>query len=261
MLQPASDRAAASAIPNELVGLQRVAFARAARRQRTTLFLQVIIALVAGVTVYVPERYGAYPAALITMLLGIAYAMMSWFYKDARYLAERIRRITLLAGGLGSTVPTAERQDILARFSQKSLAEGTTLADPSYFTAHGPPSAQCLAEMLEESAFWTYHQLRLCAKISWITFGVFLFLFIFMLFSILPFITTESALSNVRVICAMLILLVSNDVFGNAQDYTTASVLFQILSFVCKETKPPDTSWTIFYLLSVIITPLLSARP
>jgi hypothetical protein len=234
----------------QLIGLQRVGFARAAWRQRATIVIQILIAIVASATVFVPEQYGAYLAALFVMLLGIGYAASSWFYKEARFLAERIRRITLFSGGLGTVISISERQDILARFSQEELIEGEKLADPNYCASSSPVGSQRLAEMLEEAAFFTFHQFRLCAAISWTITGGLLLLSIFMLFSILPFVSVERALVGVRVVCAMIILLLSNDFFGNSQDYTAALVI--IKNVIARIETNKEAGYPLDHLLLIV---------
>lgn len=214
----------------QLTGLQRAEFARAARWHRALLVCQAAVAGLAAVTVYLREGTATYIFAVITVMVAIAYTAVNWRYGTTRWNAERARRATLLAGGLGVQIPEAEFRDMMARFSA-TREQGRKLEDPNYYAAKGEPGPKRLSEMLEESAFWSADMFRISAGISWVALAVLLALLLAALFAALPFVPAQSWMTAVRVVCAMLVLLVSKDLLGSAQDYSkTAAALSPLIA-------------------------------
>jgi hypothetical protein len=220
----------------EIVGLQRAEFARAASLQGRILYVQIAIALVAIATV-VRNDLVVYIAALATMTGGLVWARADYQYKESRAQAERARRATLLTDGLGGALSAAEVRDLKAHFSV-TAEQGRLLEDASYYATHENPGPQRLAEMLEETAFWTFQLLRYSAKRFWLLFTAFLACGLLLLFGSIPFASTQQVLGGVRIACAMLVLLVSTDVLGRALAYSRASHTVDRICLRIKEIKP-----------------------
>lgn len=212
-------------VPNsnpKLIGLQRAEFDKAARLQYRILHIQIAITVLACAAVYITDERAAYLTAIFTLALSAYWAWIAWQYRESRSLAERVRRATLIAEGLGVELSAAERRDILVRFSVKSDA-GKEYEDPQYYAANAEPGHPRLAEMLEESAFWSSFLLQASARRTWAVFATFLAASLILLFSTLPFAGTQHWLSGVRVVCGMVVFLVSTDIFGAALAYSSSA--------------------------------------
>jgi uncharacterized membrane protein len=216
--------------------LQRAEFVKAAALQSRILSVQIAIAVLAGATVYVASEVGAYISALATLVAGLVWAWFDRRYKDARSQAERARRATLIMDGLGPFLSPAELVSLEARFSA-TPQEGAKHEDPAYYAASAPPGPPRLAEMLEETAFWSCQLFRHSANRTWILFAVFTACLLLFLFASIPFVGMQQVLGGVRVACAMLMLLVSADVIGRASAYSKASHDLELIGLRLEKAK------------------------
>lgn len=205
-----------------LIGAQRSEFSKAAKLQSIILRAQIAIAGLAAVTVFATSDLATYAAALLTVVTALLWAWLSWRYREVRSLAERARRATLVTGGLGSPMSPDEYRDLMIRLSSSSR-ETSVLADAGYFAANSSQGYARLAEMLEESAFYSSHLLRWSSERTWKIFGAFVTVSLLLLFTALPFVGSQQWLGGVRVVCSMLILLISADVLGAALSYSSAA--------------------------------------
>ncbi len=111
-----------------------------------------------------------------------------------------------------------------------SAAQARSQEDRNYFQSAAPPGPQRLAEMLEESAFWTLALQRASAKFMWMFCVFLIILCIAAIFAIVPHASGDQAMIYTRVICAVLIFIVSTDMVGAARGYTdTAHTLDRLL--------------------------------
>jgi hypothetical protein len=134
--------------------------------------VQIAIAILAAATVYITNDVGVYGSALATAIAALLWAWFDWHYKEARGQAERVRRATLIMDGLGTSLSPSELKELKARFTA-TPEEGEKLEDPAYYAATAPPGPARLAEMLDETAFWSCHLLRHSANRAWFFFSLF----------------------------------------------------------------------------------------
>lgn len=206
----------------KLIGLQRAEFNKAAKLQLWILRVQVFIAIVAGAAVFVEDSVVAYSATIAAVTLALVWAWLGWSYRESRGQAERSRRATLLMDGLGVQVSSGELRDLEASFTI-SPEEGAKHEDPNYYATQAPPGDARLAEMIEETTFWSADLMHYSARRTWILFIVFLGLGLAFLFAAVPWSGNEEIKGGVRVFCALLTLLVSTDVLGAAFSYGNAA--------------------------------------
>ena len=205
----------------QLLGLQRAEFQKAAGLQTWLGRIQVFIALGGVAGVFITQPIATYATAIVSLILAVVYAWISVSYRSSRSLAEQVRRATLLAGGLGIQISPAERRDILTRFSVNE-DEGRRYEDPNYFASRADLGPRRLTEMLEESAFWSADLYRESAKRSWRWFIGFIVAAVCMLL-VLPLISGPGWIDGARVICVMLVLFVSNEALGTTLAYQDAA--------------------------------------
>jgi hypothetical protein len=138
----------------ELVGFMRAEFARATLFRRWQLFLQFGVAIPAGVSVFVSADQPTYYLALGGFLLLVFWLAADWCSHRHRDSAEAARRALLLWDGLGQRPSASALLDLRQAFSV-SDAQGQAAQDPNYYASEQPPGPARLAEIIEESAFWT----------------------------------------------------------------------------------------------------------
>jgi hypothetical protein len=135
------------------------------------LTAQFVIAAAALLTVPFSDGTLLYVAAAVTLMLTALWVWLSYQLASSRAHAERLRRTTLIAGGLGIQLSGTEVIELLSdgNTSDEKAAE---LADPAYFASDAPPGPLRLAAMLNESANFTVVLAGMAAKESWLFFLV-----------------------------------------------------------------------------------------
>ena len=122
------------------------------------------ILLVAIGTFFIDHPNGPYLAALISMGLTTARLAFRYSADKSRRLAERARRTVLLCNGLGLPLDGKLLTDMLAEFSPVTSSTMALEAADTYYDSDRVGSPERLADMLEESAFWTRHLVGYAAR-------------------------------------------------------------------------------------------------
>lgn len=138
----------------ELSGRSRSELDLASSLQSRLQMLQTLTAVIAAGSVFSPFEWLTYLAALVALTLSIGYAWTSHAYTSIRMVAEQARRAVVIAGGLGVGLPASARRDLMTRF-RTSRRQGQGREDANYYDTTAEPSAEKLAEMIEQSAFWS----------------------------------------------------------------------------------------------------------
>lgn len=113
-------------------------------------------------------------SALAAIAILLLIATIEWLRHKStrrRSVADKARRVTLLADGLGIQVPPALLRDLLALSFQPPEAI-EKWDDPSYFASTDPPGVENARKYLEESAFWSKHLYEASASRTLGWFGV-----------------------------------------------------------------------------------------
>jgi hypothetical protein len=189
--------------------------------QQYILQIQIAITLLACAAVYVPVESITYLFIILTLIGSLVWAYLSFLYRDVRFTAERVRRATLISGGFGTSIAPAEMRDLEGHLAD--VNSNTSEGAAQYYAAMQAPGQQRLAEMLEESAFWSAFLLRKSAHRAWLSFALFSCAFVILTLSLLPFLVTRQWSELGRIVSLMLILLISADVFGTAHQFSRSA--------------------------------------
>jgi hypothetical protein len=204
-----------------LVGSQKAEFNHASRLRTWVLRLQLAIGALGGVTVFLTSERWLYLAAIAALVLAGIWLWLSLELSASRSHAERLRRATMIAGGLGMTLEGAEMFE-LANDGRASKAKAKRLNDPSYFASMAPPGVRRFADMLEESAIWTTNLAGIAYREACVVFGLSFAVTLVALFSGLVFTDATRWQQVARVFFAMLVVLLSADFLGAAIGYDRA---------------------------------------
>lgn len=201
-----------------LVGCQKAEFNHAARLRTWVLRTQIAITLIAAITIPVKCDIVLYVSAVVSLLLGAL-----WFYlwtelSSSRAHAERLRRTTLLVGGLDFQLSGAEMLE-LCREGNAPKAEAERLVDPNYFASARPSGPGRLVDMIEESAIWTANLAKIAAQEAWLVFGGTIVVLLLALFSAAIFVAPSEWQLGARIVMAILLSLLSADFLGAAMSY------------------------------------------
>lgn len=199
--------------PELLTGYQSAQFARAARLRIWLFLAQLAVAIPAAISVVVENGTSLYWLALAGGLLATVYWALVVFYGRFRDGAQAARRAGVLADGLGVRYSAAELRELRQRFVIDERAASACI-NPDYYASELPPGYGRLAELLEESAFYTAHLQAVSGLVMRVIVVVFLATFSIVAFVGLPYATTDALMVLIRVALAFLVFILSTDVFG-----------------------------------------------
>ena len=204
-----------------LIGHQKAEFQHASKLRTWVLRVQIAIGFLGAATVFVTADQWLYVAAVIALVLSAVWLWLTVQLAESRSHAERLRRMTMIAGGLGMELDGAEMFE-LANDGNASKSKAQRLHDPDYFASNSAPGIQRLVEMLEESAIWTTNLTKIAAREAWLVFGLSIIMTLAALFSALAFAPINQVQVVARVFFAMLVVLLSADFLGAAISYARA---------------------------------------
>jgi hypothetical protein len=208
----------------ELTSLQRAEFDRASEYFRIIVGLQLAIAAVAVASVFISDERRVYVAALIVAVLAAAYAGTGVLYRRSRNLADRTRRLTLVKGGLGEGISSAQSRELKTRFSKRAIEAARGYDSRNYYDVGSGPGPQRLVDMIEQSAFWSADLFRHSAIRSFLWGGGAFLLAILMIALVpLPFLSGGAELNAGRVVFALAPFFLSSEVVGSGVAYWMAS--------------------------------------
>lgn len=204
-----------------LVGSQKAEFNHAARLRTQVLRIQTAIAVIAVGTIPVQSDKALYAAAVLALLLAGVWLYLWNEQSESRAHAERLRRTTMLVGGLGFSLPGAELME-LSRDGKAPVSEAKRLIDPDYFASEKVPGVPRLIEMLEESAIWTTNLAKIAAQEAWLVFGGLCVVLILALLTAAMVASPSEWQLGARIVMAILASLLSADFLGSALSYDGA---------------------------------------
>jgi len=206
----------------KLLGRQRAEFDSAKRKQRMATNLQYAIIVISVMVLIIPVNLVSYLGSILNLVLVLAWQYNEYSGKQTHQLAERARRMVLLAEGLGLTIGTKEYSDVMMKFTS-SVYEGKKYEDPNYFKADESPGYTKLANMLHESSFWSKHLLDKSAARQWKAFGIALFISIvgLLLLSILSIDSVSQTFT--QLFSLLLMWLVTGGILIRAIDFTSSA--------------------------------------
>lgn len=206
----------------KFVSLHRAEFEKASKSQSWVVRMQFIVAFLSILTVFVDNEAFVYITAIIAFCTAIGWAYFDWLYKKYRSVAEKGRRVTLLAKGLDIILSDKECRDLLASFTA-TPDEAKKFEDPNYYANVKGEGYLKLAGMLQESAFWSKHLLSASSSRYWFYFITTIVLVIVLSFSLIPFLDYKTTMAAAKIVTIMLTVLVSNDILGRALAYSGAA--------------------------------------
>lgn len=233
-----------------LLGLQRAEFDRAEQFESHAQKLQIGILLAAIFNLIVPTcTVFVYILAVINVLM-----YLLWFYcieqsKESHSTAETARRATILKNALAIDLDTKSYSDLILQFKVKKDS-AKKWEDENYFKTNSNYGYAKLAEMLQESSFWTKHLLQKFTKQIWFQFSFVLIVSLFALFMI-PIINHNKTGQLVgNIICLILIWLITGNVFTKALKLTNSlqriDNIQNSLDFIVRHNKASENVLLLF---------------
>jgi len=207
---------------SELIAFQRAEFDAAERWRLLMAGCEILLLFLAIVSVFVSPIEQVVIIALISFVIGAAWAWFHCKYRDSRDVAERARRATLVMEGYDKEVSAAELTDIKGRFTA-SMAEAAKKIDKHYYKSDAEPGSARLAELLEESSFFSMHLQRVSSRWSWYFFVIALLGSLVSLVVAAVILEKNAILNSFRIFLLITSFLVTGRAFRLAMQYTSSA--------------------------------------
>lgn len=233
----------------KLLGLQRAEFQRAETLASRSNKAQVVIVMISIIAVFIKDSNISYLLALSSLVTAVLCFYFNHQAKHSHSTAERARRAIILRNGLGIKLSRKSYSDLIMQFKVHE-SESKEWEDSDYFKTERDYSNKKLAEIVEESAFWSKHLLKFSATRYWIYSGITLTLSIIGLL-IVPLLNIgKLSVLISQVFCLILLWLISGHLFTKAMVFTdTANAVDNIegrLSNMLIQQEPDEDILIIF---------------
>lgn len=215
-------RAAGAFSIDRLLTHQRAELDRSQWYQGWAIAAQLGLAVVASISVYSDDNRIQLNFAIIGFILAAIWLALSHLEKNYRNVGDQARRIALLTSGLGAQFSSQQRLRVFDRFTV-SIASRPLQREEIHFASREPPGHTRLAELIEESAYWTIDLLRASASlVRWTLISVIGLLLSGFWLGLLT-LPADTTVSIARVLVAILVFLLSSDVIGMVFAYRDAT--------------------------------------
>lgn len=212
-IQEVLGKIAANVDTDRFLKHQRAELARADVLRVLTLILQMAIAVIAAQSVFQNDANAQLTLAVEAGVLVVAWLILTRLVRRHRAAGDRARRIVLLTSGLG--VCPADAGVLMESFSA-STAKLPALSIDSYFDTRAGPGFRRLAEMLDESAFYTGYLQRRSGELMSFFLLATVFLAVGAWVTAAQEMNADTMVVTARVFLAFLVFLLSSDVLGAA---------------------------------------------
>lgn len=207
---------------NELVGYQRAEFARASAFRTWLIVCQFAVAVPGALSVLVEDGATLYYLAGAGVILLLVWLLLDNQYREHRLAGERARRATLVMQGLGVRISPEEVFDLRNGLKVKTHS-ARDFEDAGYFATKAEAGTQRLAEMLEESAFWSETLQATSAAVMRSLFGGLLALGVLGIYVAVPFTDSSTMITGLRIFLAILVFGLSSDVLIATRAHAAAA--------------------------------------
>ncbi len=198
---------------SDLVGYLRAEFAKASKLRICQFLAQIGIAIPAALAVVVTDDVGSYELAIAGAVLVVGWWVANIIYTSTRNAAHTARRAALLLDGLNKPLSAAAILSLQDRMSvSKQTAAKYVKSD--YYASKLTPGPLRLAELIEESAFYSAPLQRASAKAMLAVIVVFAVVAAGLVLSKIPFVEHNTTLLLIRLILAAFVFAMSADVVG-----------------------------------------------
>ncbi len=207
-------REAAGAFGNDrLLTHQRAELGRAQRYQNFALASQFGVAVIAAMSAYSNDNSVQLNLAISGFILAAIWFAFARKQRAHRSAGDQARRVVLLASGLDENFSAEQRLRIFDKFSVPIIGV-SLLREEAYFASRSAPGYRRLAELIEESAYWTRDLQKASATILQSVLAIIGIIMALALWLGIPLLPSDVTISMARVLVAILVFMLSSDLVG-----------------------------------------------
>ncbi len=206
----------------QFVGYQRASFAKAQRQRVWVLSSQLLIALTAAASVFSNDGPQQFYLALAGGVFLIIWLIATHSYRRYKADGDQARRTCLVLEGFPDAPSAAQLFQIYQSFNVED-SDATERADPNYFATTAEKGPTRLAEMLEESAFWTEKLQEESGRWMAVILAIIASVSVISWLLLMPSDDLGLRVSLSRVVLALLPFFLSSDVFGALEGHRAAA--------------------------------------
>lgn len=184
--------------------------------------LTFLISIPAVLSILIENVNWLYLLAILNFFMLLTWWRTNLSYQKFRQASLAARRGAMILNGLGGTLHPAITTDLKERFTV-DLSKVPPMDTNSYYCSQEPFGSKRLAELIEESAFYSSRTHEFSAKVMLGIVVGFLAIFIVALFCAIPIATNAFQTSLTRVFLAATVFFLSSDVLGRALAHKCAS--------------------------------------
>lgn len=207
---------------DKLTGYQLAEAAKASKWRMLLLLIQLFSTVPIAASVFVDDPVALYWLAAVSVFFLVLWWTLSGSYSQSRNASQAARRLNLLLNGLGATFSAADWHRVDSQFTVTEDAAESRI-NPSYYASTLPPSTERLAEILEESAFFTSSVQASSAKLMRFVLLALVALAIILGLCAIPTAEDASLVLGVRLLLACAVFLMSSDVLGTLRAHAGAA--------------------------------------
>jgi hypothetical protein len=217
-----------------ILGYQLAEYKESSIWKNRLLFVQLLVAIPSAISIFTEnEPIMTYFLAVSGILMSLVWLWVDHLYRKHRGAAERARRTTLALDGLGASISRAEIRGIIDGFTVRRERAKSAFR-PQYFASTAPPGPRRVAEIVEESAYYTADIHSASALFMVIAFGICMGLLVLTVSAALPFADHTILMDLARMFFVFLLFALSSDVLGVIRGHLStakvASAVYQRLS-------------------------------
>lgn len=202
-----------SITPERLVGYLRAEYGRSSKLRIASFFVGILVPIPAVVSVLVDEPSQLYTLAVLNFAALSIWLSVNYWYQNIQNAAHSARRAALIINGLGDGFSPVISRQLRENFTVTD-ARASEFEHHGYYSSTLPHGPKRLAELLEESAYFSSRLHQISANIMLAVMVFFVTTFCLIALISIPTTSNEVAMLGIQIFLAATLFILSSDVFG-----------------------------------------------
>lgn len=202
-----------SITPERLVGYLRAEYARSSKWRTASFFIGILVSVPAVASILVDEPSQLYLLAILNFAALTIWLSVNYWHQNIQGAAHSARRAALILNGLGDGFSPVISRQLRENFTV-SETRAIEFEHDGYYSSTLPHGPKRLAELLEESAYFSSRLHQISANIMLVVMVLFVAIFCVIALASVPTASNEIAMIGVQIFLAATLFILSSDVLG-----------------------------------------------